>query len=729
MQPVSLALFWHQHQPYYPDDLTGETLMPWVRLHGTKDYIGMALHIKEVPEFRCSINLVPSLLIQIQRYLKGGSDKHLDASRLSADSLSEKEALFVIDNFFMCSEQTMIRPFERFRELYLKRAFGRESGLHALKRFTPQDLRDLQVWFNLTWMHELLFEQDPELQKFRQKARGYTEDEKGWLLDKQLEILGEIIPLHRELSEGGQVELTTTPFYHPILPLLWDKRSAREAMPGCPLPRHVQPYPADAIKQIQMGVALHTELFGMPPRGMWPSEGSVSNDIVGAILDAGIEWIATDEEILSRSTDGFVHRNEHGHINRPEMLFRPWHVDHGNRQLQIIFRDHGLSDLVGFQYQRNDPAWAADDLLAKVKEIGRVVEGHNEQRPALVPIILDGENCWEYYPDGGVGFLRQLYRQAAADPLVNPVTVSQHLDQHPAAHRIGRLFAGSWINKDFYIWIGHQEDRDAWDLVHQTREFLHKSELADRFDKKRLEQAWTELYIAEGSDWYWWFGDDHSSAQDELFDELFRRHLRNVYTLLDEIPPSALLRPVAKVERRQLHTQPLGFQSIKVDGRFSFFEWQQSGHHHAGSQRGTMTMVTESLIRDLYFGFDRTRLLIRCDTPTKAIDDLTMCDELRVRFVEPYGLEVRVDLVNAPKVAAKIYQDGSPLTIDGVHAAIDRIVEIAIPWTSLGCHMGDMLQFAVELYENDESIGRVPSEGTIELVIPPKDFEFRNWQA
>lgn len=729
MQPVSLAIFWHQHQPYYPDDVSGETLMPWVRLHGTKDYIGMALHIKEVPEFRCTINLVPSLLVQIQRYLGGGSDQHLDHSRVSADGLSEKESLFLIDNFFMCNEQTMIRPFERYRELYLKRAFGRETGIHALKRFTPQDLRDLQVWFNMTWFHELLFEQDAELRKFRERGRDYSETDKNWLLARQLEILGQIIPLHRELSEGGQLELTTTPFYHPILPLLWDKRSAREAMPGCPLPKHIDRYPEDAVLQIQRGVKLHTDLFGRPPRGMWPSEGSVSHDIVGPILDAGIEWIATDEEILSRSTDGFVHRDGQGHINRPEMLYRPWHVEDNGRRLQMIFRDHGLSDLVGFQYQRNDPYWAAEDLLAKVKEIGRVVEGHNEGRPALVPIILDGENCWEYFPDGGVGFLRQLYRKAASDPKVSATTVAHYLDEHPAAHRIGRLFAGSWINKDFYIWIGHQEDRDAWDLLHGAREFLKKADASGRFDKSRIEQAWTELYIAEGSDWYWWFGDDRSCAQDALFDELFRRHLQNIYSLLGEIPPSALLRPVTKVERRLLHTQPQGFLSVKIDGRFSYFEWQQAGHHHAGSHRGTMAMVTEGLIRDLYFGFDQERLLIRCDTADRSLDDLAICDEVRVRFVDPFGLEVRIDLKDSPKLSARIFQDGKPLMVDGVHAAIDRILEMAIPWRSLNCKIGDPLQFAIELYEGDESIGRTPSEGTIELVIPPADFENRIWQA
>ena len=729
MHPVSLALFWHQHQPYYPDDVSGETLMPWVRLHGTKDYIGMALHIKEVPEFRCTINLVPGLLVQIQRYLKGGSDRHLDVSRIAADSLPEQDAFFLLDNFYMCNEQTMIRPFERYRELHLKRAFGREAGAQALRRFTTQELRDLQVWFNLTWMHELLFEVDTDLREFRDKGKHWTEDEKDWLLAKQLEILGDIIPLHRELSAGGQLELTTTPFYHPILPLLWDKKSAREAMPGCPLPKYVDPYPEDAKEHIQRGVALHEELFGMPPRGMWPSEGSVSHDIVGAILDAGIEWIATDEEILAHSTEGFVDRDAHGHVTHPEMLYRPWHVDQGDRSLQMIFRDHGLSDLIGFHYQRNDPAWAADDLLAKVKEIGRVVRGHNSERPALVPIILDGENCWEYYPDGGVGFLRQLYRQAAADPGVSPMRVSEHLDKFPAAHRITRLFAGRWINHDFYIWIGHHEDRDGWDLLHLTREFLKKAEHSDRFDAELIEAARKELFIAEGSDWFWWYGDDHNSAQDDLFDELFRRHLRNVYTLLNEIPPSTLLRPVSRTERRHIHTHPTSFLNVKVDGRHSFFEWQNAGRYHAGSERGTMTMVTESIIRDIYFGFDLTRLMIRCDTSERADIDLRECDEVRIRFVEPFGMEIRIDLSEMLHPVPSITHEGKLHKFNGVNVAVGRILEVTVPWASLEMSAGQVSQFAVELFLKDESIGRSPSEGTIDAVVPTPDFENRIWQA
>ncbi|WP_417849207.1 alpha-amylase/alpha-mannosidase [Thalassoglobus sp.] len=727
MKPVSLALFWHQHQPYYPDDIANETLMPWVRLHATKDYIGMALHIQEVPEFHCTINLVPSLLVQIERYVNGGSDRHLDVSRIPADSLSLEDTYYLFDNFFMANEQSMIRPHKRYSELHQKRGIGRDSVQDAHSRFTNQELRDLQVWHNLAWFHELLFEKDAELREFRKKGAGWTEAEKTWLLDKQREIVGRVIPLHRKLMEGGQVELTTTPFYHPILPLLWDKKSAWEAMPGCPMPKYVESYSEDAQKHLAMAVEYHTKLFGEAPRGLWPSEGSVSNAILETVADNGFKWLATDEEILGHSMDQIVSRDDHGNLNRPEMLYRPWRTGTDQKPLDIIFRDHGLSDLIGFHYQRNEPRWAAEDLLAKVKGIGRAVAEHDATQTPFVPIILDGENCWEYYADGGIGFLRNLYQQAVKDPGISTLTVSEHLAKHPPTSKIPKLFAGSWINHDFYIWIGHQEDRDAWDLVHITREFLTKAEESGTASAETLEQAWKELFIAEGSDWYWWYGDDHNSGQDDLFDDLFRRHLRNVYTLLGELPPSVLFEPVAHFERRHLHTQPQSLLNVKVNGRVSFFEWRHAGHYESGSERGTMTMVTESVITNMYFGFDEERLLLRCDTQTSAKTELGDFDEIRIRFVEPFGAELRIDCKNPQTPKLVINGEERPDTKSV--AAIDQLLEVAIPYEELGAEENQRLHLAVELIRDGEAVERSPSEGTIDLTIPSEDFEMLMWQA
>jgi len=276
MHEVSIAFLWHQHQPYYPDDVDGENLMPWVRLHATKDYWGMAMLLKETPEFRATINLVPSLLQQLTAYAEGKQqDRHLRVSSLPVDGLNEEDLYFLLDNFFMVHPDQMIRPFPRYFELYKKRGFGVDSAEKARKRFSKKDLLDLQCWWNLVWIHPLAFEQDMELAEFRKKGRGWTEKEKQWFLEKQMALLRQVIPLHRELSERGQAELSTTPFYHPILPLLWDKRLARRAMPNVALPKNLDSYPEDAREHVRRAVDYHERIFGQKPRGMWPSEGSV----------------------------------------------------------------------------------------------------------------------------------------------------------------------------------------------------------------------------------------------------------------------------------------------------------------------------------------------------------------------------------------------------------------------------------------------------------------------
>lgn len=729
MTTASLALFWHQHQPYYTDDITGETLMPWVRLHGTKDYIGMALHLKEVPEFRCSINLVPSLLTQILHYTeRGGSDRHLDVSRAPADALSHDDAIYLLDHFFMANTDNMIRPFPRYRELYSKRGMGTDSAESALPRFSERDIRDLQVWNNLTWFHPLLFDRDSDLKDFLAKGQGWTESEKSWLLDKQKDILAEIIPLHAELQKGGQVELTTTPFYHPILPLLWDKNSAREAMPGCPMSEHLEPYHEDAVVHLKRAVKFHEELFGEKPRGMWPSEGSVSQAILPAIAETGIKWIATDEEILAESTGGWVSRDSQGHVRNPEMLFRPWQLEADGHHMGIVFRDHALSDLIGFHYQRGDSVHAAHDLIGKVAGIGRACG--QEGRPALVPIILDGENCWEYYADGGVKFLRTLYQECVKSQEINSTTVGDFLEAHPPTDKINRLFAGSWISHNFAIWYGHKEDRDGWDRLHETREFLVSRQDDEGIDPEIIQKAWEEIYIAEGSDWFWWYGDDHSSALDELFDQLFRRHLRNVYELLGETPPAELSRPITSTVTQLLHTQPSRFLPVKVDGREAFFEWINAGCYTSGSQRGTMTLVTEGLAQKLWFGFDPEFLYLRLDTNGEAAHDFKEVDEVRVHFVEPSGYEVSVTgFEKSDGLSVSIIHEGKKAISRKSSAAIGEILEIAIDREMLNLSEKDHVHFFTELLHGSNSLDRAPNEGTIETTVPPKDFENFMWQV
>ncbi|MHC5544033.1 alpha-amylase/alpha-mannosidase, partial [Singulisphaera rosea] len=324
----------------------------------------------------------------------------------------------------------------------------------------------------------------------------------------------------------------------------------------------------------------------------------------------GIE--ATDEEILGCSTHGKVGRDSRGHVRHPELLYRAWKVNEGGNELGIVFRDHSMSDQVGFHYQRSPGHAAAADFIGKLHAIGDACR----QNPAtLVPVILDGENCWEYYPDGGVSFLRSLYQGAVRDSRVKPTTVGEFLREHPPVDTLPRLFSGSWISHNFAIWIGHPEDNRGWDALHTTRQFLVQEASKGRHDPETLSRAWDEIYIAEGSDWFWWYGDDHSSALDALFDHLFRKHLRNVYTLLGQEPPGNLFTPISQAgSHKSIHDQPNSFLRVNVDGRSSYFEWINAAHYVCGNERGTMALVSRGLLQSVWFGFDAERLLVRVDT-------------------------------------------------------------------------------------------------------------------
>jgi alpha-amylase/alpha-mannosidase (GH57 family) len=732
MHEVSLAFFWHQHQPYYPDDVGGENPMPWVRLHGTKDYWGMAALLKEAPELHATINLVPSLLQQLLAYTEGGhQDTHQRVSRLPADGLSEDDLNYLLDNFFMVHPDQMIRPYPRYHELYKKRGLGVDSAERARKRFSKKDLIDLQCWSNLVWIHPLAFEQDPELAEFHNKGRGWTEAEKQWLLDKQMELLRQVVPLHRELLDRGQLELTTTPFYHPILPLLWDKRLARRAMPGVTLPKHLEGYPEDAAEHVRRAVDFHEKLFGQKPRGMWPSEGSVCQGVIPAIAEAGIQWIGTDEEILSCSTDGWVSRDQNGFLRNPEMLYRPWRVDEQGKTLQIVFRDHAMSDQIGFHYQRYSPEQAVADFVGKLEAIGNATGGNVGHRPTLVSIILDGENCWEYYPNSGVEFLRGLYRRVVQHPKIKPVRISDYLARYPATDKLGHLFPGSWIQHNFGIWIGHPECNRAWDLLYETRQWLlgitaRKSKPADK-----IARAWEELYIAEGSDWFWWFGDSHSCAQDGLFDRLFRKHLQNVYTLLAEQPPTELARSIRQGHRpSQVYSEPTGLLSVKVDGRRTYFEWINAGHYVCSGARGTMSMVTQSYVSDLYFGFDPERLLLRLDARGGPFrEQLADVQAIRLVFLQPAGFELIVVHPSQREPEVQLWRQG--MSIAGVHAeaAADLLFELAVPFRSLGRKTDEPVHFYIELLKDKQPVERVPHEGLIETTVPSPDYELIMWQA
>ncbi|MBD3233759.1 MAG: hypothetical protein GF315_08550, partial [candidate division Zixibacteria bacterium] len=438
------------HQPYYRNLKDLHFQMPWVRLHGIKDYYDMVAILDEFPDIKQTFNLVPSLIEQIEEYVSGNaSDSHLELSRKAPHELKDTEKNKILKQFFSAHFPTLIQPYTRYRKLHEKMP----SGITA---FSDQDFLDLQVWSNLTWF-DPIFKKEPFLAGLIKKEERYTEDEKQKLLDRQIEILADIIPKYKELQQRGQVEVSVTPFYHPILPLLCDSDIAKESDPGIKLPKQRFSHPEDAETQVQAAIEFYEKRFGQKPLGMWPSEGSVSQAIIPIIAKSGIKWIATDEEVLALSLGKSPDRNDNNNVSTSGDLYYPYKVSQDDYELSVIFRDHVLSDRLGFVYANWNPEDAADDFIDKLMGIKAHLDRIGS-KGRLAPVILDGENAWEYYVNDGHDFLRQLYRKISDHPEIETTTVAEYIRNAKKPRNIKKLHPGSWINHNFNIWIGHEED-------------------------------------------------------------------------------------------------------------------------------------------------------------------------------------------------------------------------------------------------------------------------------
>ncbi len=511
------------HQPYYKNLLTGETDLPWVRLHGIKDYLDMVLLVEKYPKVHLTFNLVPSLVEQIEDYINGTvKDKFLELSYTPAEQLKEGEKKFILDRFFSINKERVIAMYPRYYELYFKK--------QAKKDFTAQDYLDLQVWFNLSWIDPHFRQNSAELKNLMLKGRFYTEEEKRIVLDKQIEILKNIIPGYKKAIATGQIEVTANPYYHPILPLLCNTKIAKEANIKTVLPHTQFAWPEDAKAQIDQAVKFYISRFGTSPQGMWPSEEAVSEHILPFIIQAGINWIVTDEGMLFKSLKS--KKRDTGLLYQPHLLKRK----DGN--LNIIFRDRNLSDMIGFVYHR----WTAKDAVADFMSHLEATAKSFKDKDILVTIAMDGENAWEYYQNDGYDFLNLLYQSLSDAPFLKVVKVSEYLQNHQATHEIKRLAAGSWIYSEFGKWIGHPLKVKAWEYLAKARKEFQ--EILNNNDKRyaisdKLPLAWKQMYILEGSDWFWWYGDN-----EEDFDKLFRMHLTNFYTIINKEPPGYVNSPL-----------------------------------------------------------------------------------------------------------------------------------------------------------------------------------------
>ncbi len=511
---LNLAFIYHMHQPYYKNLITKESDLPWVRLHGVKDYLDMVQMLEKFPKMKLTFNVVPSLFEQIEDYNHAElQDKYLQLAKKPTDQLTKTDKEFILQNFFSINKEKVIAFSPRYYQLYLKKQSGQE--------FKLADYLDLQVCFNLYWIDPSFRENIPELKKVTAKERFFTEEDKQIVLSQQLEILKEIIPTYKNAQKNKQIEISVTPYYHPILPLLYDTNIAKEANKKTLLPKEEFNYPQDAKYQIDSAVEFYKQKFDHAPLGMWPSEEGVSEHILPYIIESGIKWIVTDEAILFKSLK--IKKRD------TKLLYQPHLLKRKEGQLNIVFRDRNLSDLIGFSYANMKEIDAVNNFMGHLENINKAFKNQD----TLITIAMDGENAWEYFRNDGHDFLDLLYKRICESEFIKTTTISEYLKLNPAKRVIKRLSAGSWIYGEFGKWIGNPHKVKAWEWLAQARKAIGKT-------KNPSDLAWKQMYILEGSDWFWWAGED----PDGSFDRLFRLHLTNLYTLIKKDPPAYLAEPL-----------------------------------------------------------------------------------------------------------------------------------------------------------------------------------------
>ncbi len=739
MPVVRVVILWHQHQPFYKDLVTGEYRMPWVRLHGLKDYYGMVKLLDEFPHVHQTFNLVPSLIVQIQDYVAGTArDPLLQLAAKPARELTPEERRSALLYLFQANPVHLIGRYPRYQELWERFRGAGASPERAEKFFQSQDFTDLQVLSQIAWFDEFFLDQ-LNIAALIRRGRGYTLEDQQFVIQQEKELLAQLLPAHASAAKRGLIEISTSPFYHPILPLVCDSSMGAVSSPGLALPQNRFKHPEDAREQLLRSMDLHERVFGARPRGVWPSEGSVSEEVVTIASSLGVKWMATDEGVLGRSLGRFFARDGQGRLDpsSAERLYTVYKYENKSARMNLIFRDHTLSDLIGFVYSGMPADEAAAHLMQNIKNAAQPVL--DQGMDAMVPIILDGENAWEYYPQSGREFLRRFYDRVQNTPGMEAVTVSEAIKSQVEKPHLRSIVPGSWINANFNVWIGAPEDNCAWDYLYHARDFYAHN--AARVTDEQRQLAFEEVLIAEGSDWNWWYGPEHHSANDRDFDELYRKHLSNVYHALGATPPEYLAQPIIRAAARPSFVPQTAYIHPRIAGDLvRYFEWIGAAMYTADQRSGSMH--GKSFVLDsVYAGIDESNIYGRLDfvggVPDSAFELVVNLESWPTHGPRPRcALRLEVDVKNAAIHSWAIARDEDQIlaSSDGrpagheVRVVVHRNFEFKLPlsWllavpissptaTKAGSALVTRARLRFSMWRNKLPIDALPVEGWIEL--------------
>jgi alpha-amylase/alpha-mannosidase (GH57 family) len=662
------------HQPWYIDPFTQEFEMPWVFLHAIKDYYEMPWLVSRYKKIKAKFNLVPSLIKQLQIYSENPSScKFLNLSKKDVDKISNTEKDYLLKILFSANLTTMIKPIPRYFQIYQK--------YMTTQNLTNQDFLDLQVLFLLSWTGNYLRENNHYIKTLLEKGKDFTQVEKEKLINVLSSFLKEIIPYYKKLESEGKIEITTTPYYHPIIPLLLNIESAKESKPDISLPKITANFKEDAVYHLNAALDEHQSIFDKKPNGLWPAEGSLSNQTLDLFIEHKIKWTATDEDVLYNSTGK-----------------RDKYKIYKYKDIYIFFRDKYLSDSIGFRYQNMNEKDAVDDFISHLRSIY-----NSSQHCQVVSVILDGENAWEFYKNNGKDFFNKLYFEISHQKWIECITFSEVLEKNVEIESLESIKAGSWIYGNFTTWIGHPEKNTAWEYLSETRNFLESEKENDLY-KKAIEY----IYIAEGSDWFWWYGDDHFTIYADKFDLLFRSNLMKVYDVLGKKPPAKLSKPIEQTFKQPVIKKPKNYITPTIDGKITnYFEWLFSGEIDLTFDLSSMN--TEILLNKLYYGYDKENFYLRFDGSVNQIKN----DILRLNFITDKEISFSVPISNEK------YTDEN-----GVEAISEKIIEIKIPLNLLN---EKKFEFYIEVLKDSRLLQKLPVYSIIMLDIS-ENFDY-DWMV
>ncbi len=738
LNKLSVAFYWHFHQPVYR--LEDTFLMPYVRLHAVKDYLDMLWVLDKFPSLKLNFNIVPSLVDSILSYTKEGyTDVQQDLTLAKTEELTEDEKAFILNNFFTANYETMILKSERYTQLYKKRFKTQEANL---EEFTDQDYSDLMALFNLAWVDSFHKNRYPKYKYLFDKQDNFTYEDRQDIIGLHLTIMGDIIPSYKKFLKDGRIEITTSPYYHPILPILQDVKAVYknlETTEGLP-PRFNMSL--DAKKQIRSGLDRIEEVFGVRPKGFWPPELCLSGKTLNTLVQEGIEWTISDEAILSESINFPFIRDFKSNLEDPYHLLKVYEFKDKSNPIDIVFRDRSLANLINFEYANIDSQAAARDLYDKIKSIQSklLVSPDNSH---LLTIALDGENCWERYDNDGYEFLNAVYSSIENDPSLETVLISEYIAEDKHKKNLKKIYAGSWVNNSFQCWIGEKEKNLAWNCVKQVRDdiFAYKKEHADT-EKPRIDDAMNELYICQGSDWFWWYGEPNNSGQDYIFDYIFRERLKNIYKILDINVPEFLETPFVSSNDIAMR-YPETLLSQTIDGRLSSdANWQQAGSiviqdgpvykENKLFDRISFCNDTENIYLRIYTNktpessakrinqfhiYTRNASVITPRAPIRLIDKN---DENSLITKEKFNNELLLIVINDELFPVRFLdvKDENCWRLAGVNnieIKYENVIDIKLPFSDLGINSGDLLELFFAISDNGIKETYIPHDALLVL--------------